>query len=127
MKIKQDKSHQAKQEHKRLNKQEERALRSERAMVAGIMEGSPEAVGVAVIRLECGCRKMAAVAKDGEPASKVIMYRDKAESICPKCKKDNGAFSRVTESFIDWQDNELDDDLKMELTIKVLGSSAVVQ
>ncbi len=27
----------------------------EQAMIEGILEGSPEAVGVAVIRLNCGC------------------------------------------------------------------------
>ena len=48
-------------------------------MIAGILEGSPDGIGVVVVRLECGCRKMAAVAKDGEPASKVIIYRDQAE------------------------------------------------
>ena len=99
-----------------------KALKSEQAMIAGIMEGSPDAIGVAVIRLECGCRKMAAVDKNGDPASKVIAYRDGAESICAKCKEDNGAFHRVTESFIDWAAPELDDAKKVEIETKVLGS-----
>ncbi|NLX18463.1 MAG: hypothetical protein GXY53_04160, partial [Desulfobulbus sp.] len=33
--------------------------KGEQAMIEGILEGSPDAVGVAVIRLDCGCRKMA--------------------------------------------------------------------
>jgi len=99
-----------------------RALKSEQAMIAGIVEGSPEAVGVAVIRLECGCRKMAAVDKQGEPASKIIAYRDGAESICPKCKEDHGAFHRVTESFIDWVDPQPEDQVKSMIEAKVLGT-----
>ena len=101
---------------------EQKAISSEKAMIAGIIEGSPDAIGVAVIRLECGCRKMAAVDKDGEPASKVIIYRDGAESVCDKCKKDNGAFSRVTASFINWHDLELDENKKKDIELKVLGS-----
>lgn len=76
--------------------------KSEEAMIEGIIEGSPDAIGVAVLRLDCGCRKMAAVDKDGEPASKVIIYRDKAESICDKCKEDNGAYMRIKVQFIHW-------------------------
>jgi len=76
--------------------------KTELAMIEGILEGSPDGIGVVVVRMRCGCRKMAAVAKDGEPASKVIMYRDQAESICPLCKADNGAYERVAESFIHW-------------------------
>ncbi|EKD39475.1 MAG: hypothetical protein ACD_75C00394G0010, partial [uncultured bacterium] len=33
----------------------------EQAMIEGILEGSPDGIGVVVIRLDCGCRKMAAV------------------------------------------------------------------
>ena len=76
--------------------------KSEEAMIEGIIEGSPDAIGVAVLRLDCGCRKMAAVDKDGEPASKVIIYRDKAESICDQCKEDNGAYMRIKVQFIHW-------------------------
>lgn len=100
-----------------------KALKSEQAMIAGIMEGSPDAIGVAVIRLECGCRKMAAVDRQGDPASKVIVYRDGADSVCAKCKADNGAFHRVTESFIDWADSEPDEASKRQIEIKVFGSS----
>ena len=89
--------------------------KSERAMIEGIVEGSPDAIGVAVIRLDCGCRKMAAVDKNGEPASKIIMYRDMAESICDLCQKDNGDFMRVTEQFISWTDSELDDETKKKM------------
>jgi hypothetical protein len=96
--------------------------KSEEAMIEGILEGSPDGIGVAVIRLECGCRKMAAVAKDGEPASKVIIYRDGAESICAKCKEDNGSFARVTESFIHWATPEPDDEVKRTIENKVLGT-----
>ena len=60
-------------------------------------------LSVAVVRLDCGCRKMAAVDIHGEPASKILMYRDQADSICPQCQKDNGDFSRVTRQFIVWQ------------------------
>ncbi|MBA3014745.1 MAG: hypothetical protein KKD63_06070 [Proteobacteria bacterium] len=102
-----------------------KALKSEHAMIAGIMEGSPDAIGVAVIRMECGCRKMAAVDKNGEPASKVIAYRDQAESVCPKCKEDNGAFHRVTESFIDWASSELDEAERSAIEVKVLGSKPI--
>ena len=90
-------------------------------MVEGIIEGSPDAVGVAIIRLDCGCRKMAAVDKEGEPASKIIMYRDQAESICDQCKKDNGDFMRVTEQFISWVEPEPPEDLRRKIIAKVLG------
>ena len=99
-----------------------KAIKSEQAMIAGIMEGSPDAIGVAVVRLECGCRKMAAVDKNGDPASKVVAYRDEADSVCAKCKEDNGAFHRVTEAFIDWDTQDLDEATKHEIEIKVLGS-----
>lgn len=95
--------------------------KGEKAMIEGIIEGSPDAIGVAVIRLDCGCRKMAAVDKEGEPASKIIMYRDKAESICEQCKKDNGDFMRVTEQFISWTEPEPDDATKKRILAKVLG------
>lgn len=97
----------------------------ERAMVEGILEGSPDGVGVAVIRLECGCRKMAAVAEDGEPASKVIIYRDKAESVCELCKKDDGDFMRVKEAFIHWVEPPPSEEKQREIRIKVLGSHSV--
>ncbi len=100
------------------------AEKSEEAMIAAILEGSPDAVGVAVIRLSCGCRKMAAVDKEGEPASKVIMFRDSAASICDKCKKDNGAFARVSEEFIHWQEPTPDEEQRRRITFKVLGSHA---
>jgi hypothetical protein len=93
----------------------------EKAMIAGILEGSPDAVGVAVIRLNCGCRKMAAVSMAGEPASKIIMYRDQAESICEQCKQDNGDRMRVTKQFISWQKPEPDEQTKQMISIKVLG------
>ncbi len=99
------------------------AEKSEEAMIAGILEGSPDGIGVVVVRLECGCRKMAAVAKDGEPASKVIIYRDQAESICDKCKEDNGDFMRVTETFIHWVQPEPTDAEKEMITAKVLGTT----
>jgi hypothetical protein len=105
--------------HKKLMTQ-----KNEEAMIAGIIEGSPDGIGVAVIRLDCGCRKMAAVDKTGEPASKVIIYRDSAESICDKCKEDNGAYMRVTEEFIHWEDTELDDQTKKTIVEKVLGTRA---
>ncbi len=95
---------------------------NEQAMIEGILEGSPDAIGVAVVRLECGCRKMAAVDKEGEPASKVIMYRDSASRICDKCEKDDGDFSRVLESFIHWVDPEPPAHRKMTIEMKVLGS-----
>lgn len=98
-------------------------LTSEKAMIEGIIEGSPDAVGVVVVRLDCGCRKMAAVARDGEPASKLIMYRDKAESICDQCKDDNGSFLRVSEAFIDWIKPEPEGLDKSMIEAKVLGSS----
>jgi len=95
----------------------------EKAMIEGILEGSPDAIGVVVIRLDCGCRKMAAVADDGEPASKIIMYRDMAQSICEKCKDDNGAFMRVTESFMHWIEPAPSEEKQQEINLKVLGSS----
>jgi hypothetical protein len=101
------------------------AEKSEEAMIAGILEGSPEGIGVVVVRLECGCRKMAAVAIDGDPASKVIIYRDQAESICDKCKKDNGDYMRVTESFIHWVQPEPAEEVKEIINIKVLGAAPV--
>jgi hypothetical protein len=95
----------------------------ERAMVEGILEGSPDGIGVVVIRLDCGCRKMAAVTKEGEPASKVIMYRDNAETICSSCKDDQGAYLRVTEQFIHWQKPEPTIDEQKAISAKVLGST----
>jgi len=94
----------------------------EQAMIEGIDEGSPDGIGVAVIRLDCGCRKMAAVDKNGEPASKIIMYRDQAEAICALCKKDNGAVMRVTEQFIQWSKPEPDEQTKRMIEAKVLGT-----
>jgi len=99
-----------------------RAEKSEQAMIEGILEGSPEAIGVVVIRLDCGCRKMAAVSKSGDPASKIIMYRDGAKSICDKCKEDNGSFMRVSSSFIHWVEPAPDEAKQREISQKVLGS-----
>jgi len=98
------------------------AEKNEEAMIEGILEGSPDGIGVVIVRLECGCKKMAAVARDGEPASKLIMYRDQAESICSKCKKDNGDFMRVTEAFIHWTQPEPSDAVKEKINAKVLGT-----
>lgn len=97
------------------------ADKSEEAMIQGILEGSPDAIGVAVIRLNCGCRKMAAVDKDGEPASKVIMYRDRAESICDRCKEDNGSYMRIKTQFIQWVPPEPETAKKQMIVAKVLG------
>ena len=100
------------------------AEKNELAMIEGILEGSPDGIGVAVVRLDCGCRKMAAVDKSGEPASKVITYRDNASSVCDKCKEDNGAFMRVTQSFIHFVDPPPSrEDMEM-INAKVLGSGA---
>ncbi|MFV0438757.1 MAG: hypothetical protein ACK5PS_15370 [Desulfopila sp.] len=100
------------------------AEKRELAMIEGILEGSPDGIGVVVVRLDCGCRKMAAVDKNGDPASKIIMYRDMAESICAKCKADNGAFVRVTESFIHWVDPAPDEEDQQLIWNKVIGSPA---
>ncbi len=99
-----------------------KAEKREQAMIEGILEGSPDGIGVVVVRMDCGCRKMAAIAGDGEPASKVIMYRDMAESICDKCKEDNGAYMRVSESFIYWVDPPPSPDRQEEIYRKVLGN-----
>ena len=96
--------------------------KGELAMIGGILEGSPDAVGVAVIRLDCGCRKMAAVDKAGDAASKIIMYRDHAESICDQCKADHGDFLRVVKQFISWQSPEPDIYTKELIITKVLGT-----
>lgn len=96
--------------------------KGEQAMIEGILEGSPDAVGVAVIRLDCGCRKMAAVDRSGDPASKVIMYRDNAESICDQCKADNGDYFRVSKQFISWKSPEPDVYTKEMIVAKVLGT-----
>lgn len=96
--------------------------KGEQAMIGGILEGSPDAVGVAVIRLDCGCRKMAAVDQSGDPASKVIMYRDHAESICEQCKIDHGDFLRVIKQFISWKAPEPDIYTKEMIIAKVLGT-----
>jgi len=98
------------------------AEKKELAMIEGILEGSPDGIGVVVVRLDCGCRKMAAVDKEGDPASKVIIYRDGAESVCEKCKDDNGSFMRVTESFLHWVEPEPSDEKKKAINIKVLGT-----
>ncbi len=98
------------------------AHKNEEAMIAGILEGSPDGIGVAVVRFDCGCRKMAAVDKDGEPASKVIMYRDGAEAICALCAKDNGAFNRIKESFIHWSEPAPAAHMQVMIKNKVLGT-----
>lgn len=102
----------------------QRTIKNEMAMIAGIMEGSPDAVGVVVVRMDCGCRKMAAVDEKGDAASKVIMYRDQALSICDQCKEDDGAFVRVKEQHIQWE-KELDNDTKEMIHNKVIGSQPV--
>ena len=112
-----------KKNEKKKNKRDLKLEIRERAMVEGILEGSPDGVGVVVIRLDCGCRKMAAVSKDGEPASKVIMYRDHAESVCDKCKDDQGAFIRVVAQFIHWQDPAPDPAQQKTISLKVLGTA----
>lgn len=98
------------------------AEKNEEAMIGGIIEGSPDAIGVAVVRLACGCRKMAAINKEGEAASKVIMYRDSASSICEECKQDNGAFPRVTEQFIHWDGEAPSETEQQRLEAKIFGS-----
>jgi hypothetical protein len=108
------------------NKKGKKALQAEKrelAMIEGILEGSPDGIGVVVVRLDCGCRKMAAISKEGEPASKIIMYRDMAESICTVCKEDNGSFVRVTESFIHWVEPAPSEKRQQEINLKVLGSN----
>ena len=112
-------------EKKKKSKKVLQAEKRERAMIEGILEGSPDGIGVVVIRLECGCRKMAAVSKTGDPASKVIIYRDHAETICDKCKEDNGDFMRVNESFIYWVEPAPSEETQREINIKVLGSQSV--
>ena len=106
------------------NKKKWSPEKGEQAMIEGIIEGSPDGVGVAIIRLNCGCRKMAAVDLEGEPASKIIMYRDQAESICDQCKEDNGDFMRVTEQFISWTDPEPDKKTQEMVIAKVLGATS---
>ncbi len=107
---------------KKSNKEQELEKR-EQAMVEGILEGSPDGVGVVVVRLDCGCRKMAAVSLDGEPASKVIMYRDQAESICNTCKDDQGAYMRVVKQFIHWKEPAPEKKQQDKIALKVLGSA----
>ena len=111
----------AKKKEKNKNKQILELEMREQAMVEGILEGSPDGVGVVIIRLDCGCRKMAAVTEDGEPASKVIMYRDHAESVCDKCKDDQGAFIRVVTQFIHWQDPAPDPDQQKKILMVVVA------
>jgi len=106
------------------NQKSKKTLQAEKrelAMIEGILEGSPDGIAVVVVRLECGCRKMAAVAKSGEPASKIIMYRDRAESICDQCKEDNGSFMRVKESFLHWVEPRPDEKTRKIINQKVLG------
>lgn len=98
------------------------AEKNEEAMIGGIMAGSPDAIGVAVVRLNCGCRKMAALDRNGEPASKVVMYRDSASSICEQCKKDNGATARVTDYFIHWEGKPPALEERQRIEAKVFGS-----
>lgn len=104
-------------------KKQLQAEKREQAMIEGIIEGSPDGIGVVVVRLECGCRKMAAVSKEGEPASEIIMYRDQAQSICEKCKEDNGSFMRTRESFIHWVEPAPSEEKQKEISLKVLGSA----
>ncbi|THB78084.1 MAG: hypothetical protein D6B25_05155 [Desulfobulbaceae bacterium] len=105
------------------NKKKELLEKREIAMVEGILEGSPDGIGVVVLRLDCGCRKMAAISEEGEPASKVIMYRDGANSICDKCKDDQGAFMRVTEQFIHWKEPKPSIEDQDRISMKVMGTT----
>lgn len=114
----------AKKTSEKTTKKKVMAEQRELAMIEGILEGSPEGIGVVVVRLDCGCRKMAALDKNGDPASKIIMYRDLAESICVKCKTDNGAYMRVTESFIHWVKPVPSEKDQEMISIKVLGSAS---
>ncbi len=98
------------------------AEKNEEAMIGGIMAGSPDAIGVAVVRLNCGCRKMAALDRNGEPASKVVMYRDSASSICDQCRKDNGAMARVTDYFIHWEGKPPSPEEQQRIEAKVFGA-----
>jgi len=116
VKLKKKKTSTAKHETRTL------ALANEKAMIGGILEGSPDGIAVAIIRLKCGCKKMAAIDKDGEPASKVVIYRDQANEICPKCKEDNGAFTRVKESIIHWEDPMPSIEKQQAIELKVLGN-----
>ena len=99
------------------------AEKNEMAMIEGILEGSPDGIGVAVVRLACGCRKMAAVDKNGDPASKVITYRDNASSICDQCKEDGGSFMRVAESFIHFPAPPPPAEEMWMINAKVLGTA----
>lgn len=114
----------AKKSSEKTTKKQAMAEKRELAMIEGILEGSPDGIGVVVVRLDCGCRKMASLDKNGDPASKIIMYRDMAESICAQCKKDNGAFMRVTESFIHWVEPAPSEKDQEMISIKVLGSAS---
>lgn len=118
------KRHMAKKTKK--GKKAELLEKREWAMVEGILEGSPDGIGVVVVRLDCGCRKMAAVSKEGEPASKIIMYRDNAESICDKCKDDQGDYMRIVKQFIHWKDPEPNQEKKNSISLKVMGATETV-
>lgn len=107
---------------KKVQQQKVGPEQGEQAMIEAIFEGSPEGIGVAVIRLDCGCRKMAAVDKSGNPASEIMMYRDNANSICDQCTEDNGDYMRVIKQFISWKKPEPDVHTKQMIISKVLGS-----
>ncbi|WP_028317337.1 hypothetical protein [Desulfobulbus elongatus] len=111
----------AQKQHTRRSSAAPSSERGEQAMIEGILEGSPDAVGVAVVRLDCGCRKMAAISPSGDPASKIIMYRDNAQSICDQCKDDHGDFRRVVKQFISWKKPEPDQATMALISAKVLG------
>ena len=52
-----------------------------------------------------------------------MKVRSSVKSICDKCKEDNGAFMRVTDSFIHWVDPPPSDEEQESIYRKVLGSS----
>ncbi len=114
---------QMKKRQKEELKRKDSAMLYEQAMIEGILEGSPDAVGVAVIRLACGCCKMAAVDEKGDPASKVVIFRYRSEKVCEQCRKDNGAYERVGEAFIHWEKEPDNAAKKQEIELKVLGSA----
>ena len=111
-----------KRKQKKELEEKEKAMLYEQAMIEGILEGSPEAVGVAVIRLTCGCFKMAAVDENGDPASKVVIFRYRSEKVCELCQKDKGAYERVKEAFIHWEKAPESREKQQEIELKVLGS-----
>lgn len=94
-----------------------------------ILQGYPEAIGVAYKGLDCGCALVCGVSAKGDPVGALThvsgqgVGKFQKAPICLQCKKDNG-LNRVVQEGISWPGDESElPDLELRLSIgrKVFG------